>query len=371
MFLVVVLLGALGILAFEQVQWIDAVNRGREQRMRSELEGAAGRFTEDIDREVLSVLSALERRRSADLPARLEEWKSVVRDPRLIASIGVVSDPGARFGFDPDSLTFLVPIGDERSGQYIAIRYDGDYIAKNLIPETARRYFDGFDIAVTHGDGVVYRSNAQWPRASATADADLAWPLLLAKRRVGERGGASEIRSPWRLLVRRHGQSISQLMAAARRQDLGLAFVIDVLLAASLIILTAAIRRAERLRLQQLDFVAGITHELHTPLAALASAGQNLADSVPVDTARYGETIVREARRLTDLVDQVLQFSGIEAGASPRIENVDARAAIDEAVAECRWLARERGVEIDVASDALAIRGDRVAVTRAVQNLVA
>src|SRR4029077_10616572 len=124
---------------------------------------------------------------------------------------------------------------------------------------------------------------------------------------------------------------------------------------------------------QQIEFVAGITHELHTPLAALASAGQNLADSVPVDTVRYGDTIVKETHRLIDLVDQVLQFGGIEAGAVPRREEIiDTRATIDEAIAECRWLAGERGVQIDSSgARAPAIRGDRSAVTRAVQNLVA
>src|SRR5207253_1364433 len=109
------------------------------------------------------------------------------------------------------------------------------------------------------------------------------------------------------------------------------------------------------------------------PLAALASAGQNLADRLDVDTARYGEAIVRESRRLTDLVDQVLQFGGIESRATPQHEPIDFPAAIDDAVAQCQWLAEERGVRIEssVAGALPPTHGDQAAVTRAVQNLIA
>jgi len=354
------------------VRWINAVNAAQEQRLRSELEGAARRFSEDVDRELLSVISAFEVRRKEELASRYGAWKVMARDPKLVASVHTVSDRSLRFGFDSEALTLVMPIGGERSFDFVVIQFDAGELTQHVIPEAARRYFEGFDVAVARGDAIAYRSNSSWPTQLQTANPDLVWPLLLTKRKIEERR-LRQTQSPWRLLVRHHGEPISELMAATRHRDLAFAFAILLVLAASLVVLAAATGRAERLRRQQIEFVAGITHELHTPLAALASAGQNLADGVPVDTARYGETIVKETHRLIDLVDQVLQFGGMQSrNSAKRDEIIDPRATIEEAVAQCRWLAGERGVKIETESeDAPAIRGDRAAVTRAVQNLIA
>jgi len=168
--------------------------------------------------------------------------------------------------------------------------------------------------------------------------------------------------------------SVPTSLAAGRRLHLAVAFGILALFAASLTILAVSLRRAERLRRQQLEFVAGVTHELHTPLAALASAGQNLADGIQVDTAKYGETIVKETRRLTDLLDDVLQFAAIEShSTAARTTEVDVREVVDDAIAQCRWLADAQHVRVESAAPESLPRmqADRGAVTRAVQNLVA
>src|SRR5258708_18740635 len=85
-------------------------------------------------------------------------------------------------------------------------------------------------------------------------------------------------------------------------------------LAGTVLALVAMLRSAERLRLQQLEFVAGVTHELNTPVAALTSAGQNLADGIitePLQVSRYGTAIVKESRRLTEMNWQGLACGGM------------------------------------------------------------
>src|SRR5204863_9026650 len=126
----------------------------------------------------------------------------------------------------------------------------------------------------------------------------------------------------------------------------------------------------------QLEFVAGITHELNTPLAALSSAGQNLADGIVADApqiARYGEAIVKESQRLSDLVSQVLEFAGLQARRKRRTEPVDVARVVADAVAHCRWMADEKNVtvEVDVPAELPPVEGDAAALTRAVENLVA
>ena len=67
--------------------------------------------------------------------------------------------------------------------------------------------------------------------------------------------------------------------------------------------------RARRLAAQQMEFVAGVSHELRTPLAVIRSAGENLADGIVADAKqvqRYGDVIASEGRRLTQMVEQIM-----------------------------------------------------------------
>ena len=143
------------------------------------------------------------------------------------------------------------------------------------------------------------------------------------------------------------------------------------------VLLVVLTRRAERLRLQQMEFVAGITHELNTPIAAVTSAGQNLADGIvrePVQVIRYGAMIAKEARRLSDTVTQLLDFAGLQSRERAlRREPVDVAAMLGDAIAQCRWIAQEQGVVLEerVPRDLPLVEGDPLALTRAVQNLVA
>ena len=66
-----------------------------------------------------------------------------------------------------------------------------------------------------------------------------------------------------------------------------------------------------------MEFVAAVSHELRTPLAVIRSAADNLADGVVHDEARisrYGELMRTEGRRLTEMVEQILEFAGIQSG---------------------------------------------------------
>jgi signal transduction histidine kinase len=138
-----------------------------------------------------------------------------------------------------------------------------------------------------------------------------------------------------------------------------------------------ATRRAQRLARQQLEFTAGITHELATPLAGMRSAAQNLADGVVVDPAQvraYGSLIEHEGRRLTEMVDQVLAFAGMQSR-KPALERhpVPIREVVEEALATSRRALDERGfsVETELPDGLPDVAGDRPALRRAVENLVA
>jgi signal transduction histidine kinase len=135
-------------------------------------------------------------------------------------------------------------------------------------------------------------------------------------------------------------------------------------------------QRAQRLARQQIEFVAGVTHELNTPLTAIRSAGQNLAAGVvaePGQVKRYGDLIESEGRRLSDMVGQALELAGIQSGRRiyhPR--PVEVEEIVDGALQDCRWTLQEKRIEVerDVARDLPPVLADAAAVRRAVQNLI-
>jgi signal transduction histidine kinase len=120
-----------------------------------------------------------------------------------------------------------------------------------------------------------------------------------------------------------------------------------------------------------------VTHELNTPLAAIRSAGQNLADGIvkdPAQVRRYGGLIEKEGGRLTALVAQVLDFAGIESGSRAYASEPLSIAALVDEVLRDHHLALEQAsmaVERDLPPDLPMLRGDSAALRRAFDNLVA
>jgi len=453
--LAAILAAALALLGILQYRWIDEVSIAQERRERGEMELAARRFADDVDRELNRAVVAFQGAQvdSFEIAHRYSEWASSTRDPRLISAIytananeiqqfvpregqlvettwppnlsevrellatlppgAAPNTPGRRPLID-DVPALLLPMRpqprrpppdferpvppqdgrpprpeDDAAGfggppprdnpgppppQFLIAVLDRNYLANDLFPELARNAFPRgeTDLAVLDADQIVFRTNAAWPR-SASDVPEVAVPLMSSRPPQERDPGASR----WRVVVRRHGVSLADTVASSRLRNLMLAFAILLLLAVSFALVAVLARRADRLRRQQLEFVAGITHELNTPLAALSSAGQNLADGIvaePPQVAKYGAMIVRESRRLIDMVGQVLDFAGIQARSGPRrVETVDVPSLIDDAVAHCRWLAEEAGVKLEtqIANDLPSIDGDPSALERAVQNLVA
>ncbi|HXH40966.1 MAG TPA: HAMP domain-containing sensor histidine kinase [Thermoanaerobaculia bacterium] len=274
--------------------------------------------------------------------------------------------------------------GDVRPA-FTIVELDRDYIARVLLPDLTRRYFDTkegrqYEVAVVASQGgeVLYRSDDD----SASFRADLTLPIfsVLALRREPEPGPLlmelPRKRAAWNLLIRHHDGPLEEVVGATRRRNLMLTGGILAVLAGTVLTLVAMLRGAERLRLQQLEFVAGVTHELNTPVAALTSAGQNLADGIitePSQVARYGVAIVKESRRLTEMIGQVLAYGGMQSRRRLPHTPVDIAAVIDEAVANCRWMAEEQSaaVETNVDRGLPHVDGDAASLARAVQNLLA
>jgi len=188
-------------------------------------------------------------------------------------------------------------------------------------------------------------------------------------------GYSGEGEGRWRVALWNRAGGLAEVVTAARRRNLGVSFGVLILLGTSVILLVTAASRAERLAGQQMEFVAGVTHELRTPLAVIRSAGENLADGLVKDKAQvcsYGALVRDEGRRLSEMVEQVLELAGAESGRPPaprRLLHVGR--LVDDALASCDPALRAAGVRLEreVPAELPLVLGDEAALRRMLRNL--
>jgi two-component system sensor histidine kinase SenX3 len=130
----------------------------------------------------------------------------------------------------------------------------------------------------------------------------------------------------------------------------------------------------ERASVAVQDFVANTSHELKTPVGAIALLAEALSQE-PTDTEmveRFAGRILTETARLTDLVSQLIALSRLQS-ADPLLTAEDIRAGdlVNAVVHRFHILADQRGVTIVQTGDLDAVvRGDRDQLETALANLV-
>lgn len=306
---------------------------------------------------------------------------------------------------------------------FIIATLDLDYLRNDRFPALVKKYFqsgDGLDYQVavlsrTQPRKVIYQSSAQISTdIASTSDAssgllalrpdDLASVLdtylrsvqgvrdqLVTSDRVTMKvmssGGfdklppsanavVAEMDGYWQIFLKHKAGSLEAAVGSVRRRSVALSLGVLAFLGASIVLLLISTRRAQRLAEQQIDFVAGVSHELRTPLAVIRSAAENLADGYvenPDQIRKYGAVIRDEGRRLTDMVEQVLEVAGVQSGRREyQLRPVDPRDIAEQAIAGCSMLISETGFEIDLHMDSRLpmVNGDSAALVRALQNLI-
>lgn len=300
----------------------------------------------------------------------------------------------------------------------IIVRLDLDYISDHFIPALSQRYFSTGDqldyklaiLSASEPGRIIYQSDdmSEDDLASSEAAGNLltlkldeverlaqdisphtkeSQPARIFADRLsvqvinpGSAKGAVRLldgnEGHWQLAVKHRAGSLETIVASARRRNIAISLGILLLLGISIAMIIVSTRRAERLARQQMEFVAGVSHELRTPLAVIRSAGENLADGL-IDgreqVRRYGALIAGEGRRLTEMVEQALEFSGIQSGRKTyQLHPAQAGEIIEEALSLCRPMIEEGGFEVEkeMEENLPLVAADRAALVRAIQNLL-
>ena len=203
--------------------------------------------------------------------------------------------------------------------------------------------------------------------------------LVAGSRDRSERGAvrtAAETQLPWTLFISTPPPPALSAMPANQRYLLFGMAVMAIFLVAGTYFAARAIRREIEVSRMQSDFVSSVSHEFRSPLTSIRQLSEILVlGRAPNEDRRqlYYSTLVRETERLQRLVEALLNFGRMEAGARPyRFEEVDAGEVVERVVAEFAPQLAESGRHIETSGpeDACVVAADPEAMAVAVRNLV-
>jgi signal transduction histidine kinase len=331
--------------------------------------------------------------------------------------------PLAGWMFEPRIPALVRPVtqkstssgGRQRSSRstadWIVIAIDRNNLQTDILPALAQRYFRGtegldYQVAVTAGTknpSPLYSSDAGFGDTEI-GDADGTMSIFVRLRDGGkgspirvfhtpseENGPAASVAvtwfpllssdagadQDWRLIVRhRRGGALGAFIADSRRRDLAISFGVLFLLVISMGILIFTSTRAQRLAKLQMDFVTAVSHELRTPLTVISSAAENIAHGVvegKPQLEQYGSVIGAQARKLFEMVEQILLFAAIREGQQRySMRPLDVAEILDAALSGTAGLIRTAGFHVkqQIEPNLPRIVGDLPALSQCVQNLI-
>jgi two-component system phosphate regulon sensor histidine kinase PhoR len=131
------------------------------------------------------------------------------------------------------------------------------------------------------------------------------------------------------------------------------------------------LRRVDEVRR---DFIANASHELRTPLTSIQGFADILASSEidREERAQYLDVIVRNAQRMSSLIDDLLILSRIESGSS-KLErtDLDIRRLVETVIADFSPRFKEASIEVTLHGGPIPhCRADRGAVEQILSNLL-
>lgn len=180
----------------------------------------------------------------------------------------------------------------------------------------------------------------------------------------------------WQLAVKHQSGSLEAAVNSLRTRNLAVSFSVLIILGVTMTLIVIGAQRARRLARMQMDFVAGVSHEVRTPLAAITSAAENISHGVvknPQQVIRYGNSILRQSRQLTGLVEQVLLFASTQqTNRHYDRRPVDVAEVVEAALESTASIVNGAGftVEKQIDPQLPPIDADFGALTQCLQNLI-
>ena len=317
--------------------------------------------------------------RAGELPASIPDWEAASypwtfheETPALIRAV---------FGTSPEARPSDANV---QAIGYLIVELNGSFLRRVYLPELADRHFGqlDFEIAVRSARPPyqpLYMSVSDFPISTTAPDAQV--NLFDSVAEEARRRGHPAVQAghpdrQWQLVAQHPAGSLGASVGSWRRRNLAISLGLLSVLAGSLVLVFTVARRAERFAKLQMEFVAGVSHELCTPLAVIASAVENLADGVvdnPRQIQEYAGILKDQGGRLERLLDQVLLFASGRFGQSENeLRPIDVGPVVEQSITVSEPMLRDAGfaVEKSVGAHLPAVKADPEAVSKCLENLI-
>ena len=282
-------------------------------------------------------------------------------------------------------------VGGANSGVHavgaLIVALNRDYFEREYFPDLVTRFFGGpgqrsFTVSIRTAAApyrTIYLSDANSPIVTTSTDAAVNLFDLVgeeARRRGHPPLQASVAGEQWQLVAQHPAGSLEEAVASWRRRNLAISLGLLAVLAASMALIFSGARRSRALARMQMEFVAGVSHELCTPLAVINTAAENLADGVvetPGQVQEYGGLIRGQGRRLERLVDEVLLFTAGRFGLSGyEMEPVEVAPIVTQSLSTSEANLRDAGFTVakEIDGNLPPIVADPAAAITCIENLV-
>ncbi|MBB3049314.1 two-component system sensor histidine kinase SenX3 [Prauserella isguenensis] len=130
---------------------------------------------------------------------------------------------------------------------------------------------------------------------------------------------------------------------------------------------------AVRLEATRRDFVANVSHELKTPVGAIALLAEAVLDADSAEEARrFSEKILRESNRLGKLVTELIALSRLQGAEKlPEMTIVDVDGVVAETLSRTKLAAETSDITVTTdGPSGLEVEGDRTLLVTALSNLL-
>lgn len=184
-------------------------------------------------------------------------------------------------------------------------------------------------------------------------------------------------REIWGLRTGYGQESIPEIVSASTRPQMALMFVLAVAMGLGVFLVAGAAAREVRVAELKSNFVASVSHDLKTPLALIQLFAETLELGrvrTPDRAQEYYRIINGEAKKLTRLIENMLDFSRMEAGLRPyRMEPADLGELVTRVLArmETQFTQGQFVVSTDLSPRLPRVMADEGATEQAIENLLA
>lgn len=231
--------------------------------------------------------------------------------------------------------------------------------------------------SVSDPSGQLIASSAPTAEA-ATSEMRRRFPMLfLDPSIVPFLPGQSTVPQDWTITVAPSRESAMMLASASARRTIIMLGIAGVATLIALVLTIRAFRSGVVLAAMKSEFVATVTHELKTPLAAIRLVGDTLAKeryTSPDSVREYARLLSNEASRLTKTIDDLLLFARHTSSPHARsaAERTNVSDLVHAALEQFRPMLDQLQFElvVDVPDNLPPVIADRAATVHVMQNLV-